>query len=61
MIREAISLKKEYELPELERITFRIRNNVLLTGSVESGGDIIDTKNDDIPDPFEDQAFGGLG
>ncbi len=61
MIREAISLKKEYELPELERITFRIRNNVLLTGSVESGGDIIETKNDDIPDPFEDQAFGGLG
>ena len=61
MIREAISLKKKYELPELERITFRIRNNVLLTGSVESGGDIIETKNDDIPDPFEDQAFGGLG
>ena len=61
MIREAISLKKEYELPELERITFRIRNNVLLPGSVESGGDIIETKNDDIPDPFEDQAFGGLG
>ena len=44
-------MKKKYYPPEWEMITFHIQNNVLLTGSVEEGGNILDPNNDDIPEP----------
>ena len=51
-------MKKRYNPPVWEMIRIQFRNDLLLTGSVETGGDILDSNNDDIPDvdPDTNQA-----
>ena len=48
--KEALRMKKRYNPPVWEMIRIQFRNDLLLTGSVETGGDILDSNNDDIPD-----------
>lgn len=43
-------MKKRYNPPVWEMIRIQFRNDLLLMGSVETGGDILDSNNDDIPD-----------
>ena len=41
-------MMKRYEPPEWELIRFRISTDMMLTGSIEEGGDILDTDYDNI-------------
>ena len=50
-------MKKRYIPPDCEITVFQIRNAVMLTGSVENGGVVIATENDDIPTVEEDLFF----
>ncbi len=43
-------MKKKYYSPEWDFKIIQIQNIVLLTGSVEQGGDILDQDDDDIPE-----------
>ena len=44
-------MKKRYAPPEWDMLMIKIQDCVLLTGSVEEGGDIIDGEYDDIEEP----------
>ena len=41
-------MKKSYKPPDWEMVKILITNEMLLTGSIESGGDILDVEGDDI-------------
>lgn len=47
-------MKRNYHPPDREIIKLQLRFDTLLTGSVETGGVIIATENDDIPENFDD-------